>query len=251
MGGSVQTPDDDFPYTSDDPILAPPEEQNPPQGTDSQQLSDLKAVLRLAIGSGLNGRDALAARLRRMQATQVLPSPETITINENETSADQLRYLIIGLLFETPEKLQQRLTSAGHSSSKVFDFLSRLVSPITNSWAFSPVRDQYDHAAARGEKVLDHLIQRGRIEEHNSRQILQQKAVDDLINEFAEYLILKIKVQEIVQREGTTMATSVVDEFRDQSSNVDGLLEQKLRSIFRKSAPDEPVEPPAKPVEGG
>ncbi|NJD58658.1 MAG: hypothetical protein C3F13_14900 [Anaerolineales bacterium] len=247
----MQIPDDEFPYTSDDPSLTPPAEQSTLQGVDSQQLSDLKAVLRLAIGTGLNGRDALVGRLRRMQTTQVLPNPETITINENETSADQFRYLLLGLLFETPEKLQQSLTSAGHTSSKVFDILSRLVSPITNSWAFSPVKDQYDHAAARGEKLLDHLIMRGRLEEQNSRQILQQKAVDDLINEFAEYLVLKIKVQEIIQREGTSMAGSVVDEFRDQSANVDGLMEQKLKSIFRKSAPAEPTEPPANPVEGG
>jgi hypothetical protein len=247
----MQTPDDDFPYISDDPSLSPPGEQAALPLDDQQQLTDLKAVLRLAIGSTLNGRDALITRLQRMQATQAVERLETITIDENETSADRLRYLLIGMLFEAPERIQRSLSSAGHTSSKVYDFFSRITTPITNSWVFSPVKDQYDQAAARGEKVLDRLMMRGRIEEHNSRQILEQKAIDDLINEFAEYLILKIKVQEIVQREGTTMATSVVDEFRDQSANVDGLLEQKLKSIFHKSPHTAPAEPPSKPAQEG
>ena len=250
----MQTPEDDFPYTSEDPSLTPPEESNVHTPGDSQQLSDLKAVMRLAIGSTLNGRDVLVSRLQRMQAGQEFAKSDTVTNDENETSTDRLRYLLFGLLFETPEKIQKALSSTGHASSKVFDLVSRVVTPVSNSWVFSPVKNRYDNAAARGEKIVDKLIMRGRIEEHNSRQILQQKAIDDLINEFVEYLVLKIKVQEIVQQEGTAMAVTAVDEFRFQSSNVDTVLEQKLKSIFRKSAstePVEPIEPPSNPSEGG
>ena len=92
---------------------------------------------------------------------------------------------------------------------------------------------------------------KGRIEEQNSRQMLQQKAIDDLINEFAEYLVLKIKIQELIEREGTTMAGDVIGEFQEQSADVDSILEGKLKSIFRKSVPSEPGTPPSNPAEGG
>ena len=247
----MQSQDDDFPYTSEDPSLAPPEEINPGLSITPQQAGDIKATLRLVLGSSLNGRDAYIDRLRRMQTAQDTVKPEAIKINENETSQDQLRYLLLGILFETPDVIQRRLTSVDHASSKLFGLISKMISPFTDSWVFSPVKDQYDHAAARGEKVIDRLIMKGRVEEQNSRHILQQETIDDLINEFVEYLVLKIKVQEIIQQEGTTMAVDVVDEFREQSSTVDSILEQKLKSIFRKSTPDEPIEPPGTPTEGG
>jgi hypothetical protein len=247
----MQTQDDEFPYTSEDPSLAPVEKVNTEPSLKSQQVSDLKAALRLAVGSTLTGKDVVTTRLKRMQAMQEPFKPETINIDVNETSQDQLRFLLLGLLFEIPDIFESRLKVANHSSSKVFGFLSKIISPFTDSWVFSPVKHQYDYAAARGEKVLDRLMMKGRIEEQHSRQMLQQKAIDDVINEFAEYLVQKIKVQEIIEREGTTMAGDVIGEFQEQSADVDSILEEKLKSIFRKSVPPAPGTPPTTPVEGG
>lgn len=247
----MQPLDDEFPYTSEDPSLAPVDHVKTESSQNSQQVNDLKAALRLAVGSTLTGKDVLSTRLKRMQALQETLKPETITVDENETSADQLRYLLLGLLFETPDAIDRRLKAVDHSSSKVFSFFSKLISPFTDSWIFSPVKDQYDHAVARGEKVVDRLIMKGRVEEQNSRQMLQQKAIDDLINEFAEYLVLRIKVQELIEREGTSMAGDVLGEFQEESADVDSILEGKLKSIFRKSGSSEPGTPPTNPKEGG
>jgi hypothetical protein len=247
----MQTQDDEFPYTSEDPSLAPAEEAKKEFSQKSQQVSDLKAALRLAVGSGLTGTDVFTTRLRRMRAMQETVTPQTIKIDENETSQDQLRYMLLGILFETPDVIERRLKAVDHSSSKVFGFFSKLISPFTESWIFNPVKDQYDHAVARGEKVVNRLIMKGRVEEQNSRQMLQQKAIDDLINEFVEYLVLKIKVQEIIEREGTTMAGDVIGEFQEQSADVDSILEGKLKSIFRKSVPPAPDTPPSTPAKEG
>ena len=243
----MQIQDDDFPYTSEDPSLAPMEDKS----LTSQQIEDLRGALHLVVGSALNGKDALTDRLRRMQVGQEPFKPGAITVDENETSQDRLRFLLLGILFEIPEVFERGIKNAGSSSSKVYDFLSKKISPITNSWVFNPVRSQYDHAAARGEKVFERLIMKGRIEEQNSRNMLQQKAIDDLINEFAEYLVLKIKVQEIIQQEGTAMAGDVVDEFQQQSAGVDLILEDKLKSIFKKRVPPASTESPSNPAEGG
>ena len=247
----MQTQDDDFPYASEDPSLAPVDEENAVPNPASPQVSDLKATLRLAVGSALNGRDTYIVHLRQMQAMQETVKPEYITVAESETYRDQLRYLLLGILFETPDVFQRGLGKAEHVASKVYGLFSKLLSPFTNSWVFNPVRDQYDYAAARGEKVIDRLIRKGRIEEQNSRLIIQQKAIDDLINEFLEYVILKTEAQQIIQEGGVSMAGGVVDEFRDQSAAVDSLLEQKLRSFFLKPVPPQADTPPSKPAEGG
>jgi hypothetical protein len=247
----MQTQDDDFPYTSDDPSLAPMDNKDAILSLTSQQLDDLRGTLRLVVGSALNGKDLYVKRLRQMQAVQEPIKPEGIVIDENEAAGDQLKYLLLGILFETPDLLQRGLVTAEQVSMKVYGLFSKILSPITSSWVFSPVRDQYGSAAARGEKVIDRLVMKGRIEEQNSRLALQQKTIDDLINELLEYVILRTDATQIIQEAGIGVAGGVTDEFREQSSNVDSILDQKLRSIFRKRVPSQPDTPPSKSTEGG
>jgi hypothetical protein len=247
----MQAQDDDFPYASDDPSLAPIDKENKALSLTPQQVGDLKASLRLVVGSALNGRDAYILRLRKMQAMQESVKPEIIDVDESETFRDQLRYLLLGMLFETPDLLQRGLVHAEQVSDRVFGLFSKILSPFTNSWIFSPARNQFDQAAARGEKVIDRLIMKGRIEEQNSRQILQQKAIDDLINDFLEYVILKTEATQIIEAGGLGMAGGMVDEFQEQSAAVDSILEQKLKAFFLKPDPSKPVAPPSNPAEKG
>jgi hypothetical protein len=247
----MQTQDDDFPYASDDPSLAAADKENAALSLTSQQVGDLKASLRLVVGSALNGRDAYLLRLRKMQAIQESANAEILNIDEDETFRDQLRYLLLGMLFETPDVIQRGLVTADKVSSKVYRLFSKLLSPFTESWIFSPVKNQVDQAAARGEKVVDRLIREGRMEERNSRLIIQQKAIDDLINDFLEYVVLKTEATQIIQEGGLGMAGGVVDEFQEQSAAVDSVLEQKLKSFFLKPTAPQPVKPPSDPAERG
>ena len=247
----MQTQDDDFPYTSDDPSLAPIEETAGILAPTSQTVDDLKATLRLVVGSGLAGRDAYVQRLRQVSSAQETVRPETITIDENETFRDQLRYLLLGILFETPDIIQRGLVTAEYGLSKIYGLFSKIVSPFTNSRAFSPLKDQVDHAAARGEKVIDRLIMKGRIEEQNSRLALQQETINDMINEVVEYMVQKTEIRQIIQEEGVSVAGDVIDEYREQSAAVDTLIEQKLKSVFRRSASSQPGIPTNDNTEGG
>jgi len=246
----MQNQDDDFPYTSDDPSLALRDDNSSVLSLTSQQVNDIKGTLRLVIGSAMTGTDAFTKRLRQIQSTQETVKPAAIVIDENETARDQLRYLLLGMLFEAPDLLQRSLESVEHVSSRVYGLFSRLLSPITHSWVLSPVKGRYDGAVTRGEKVIDHLIMKGRIEEQNSRLILQQKAIDDMVNEILEYVILETDATQIIQEGGVGVAGGVLDEFREQSSNVDSILDSKLKSFFRR-VPSQPGTPPADQAEGG
>lgn len=247
----MQTQDDDFPYISDDPSLAPVENQDAILSLTSEQLDDIKGALRLVVGSTLTGRDALSKRVRQMQAGQESVKPESIIIDENETSGDQLKFLLLGVLFEIPDLFQRGLVTTEQVSIKVYGLISKILSPFTRSWIFSPAKGQVDIFTARGERVVDYLVMRGRIEEQNSRLILQQEAIDNLVNDVVETVIQKIDIQKIIQEEGLGMAGGMTDEFREQSSNVDSILEQKLRSIFHKRVPSQSDTSPNNSAEGG
>ncbi len=74
------------------------------------------------------------------------------------------------------------------------------------------------------------------MEEQNSRRLVQQQNVDDILNEFLEYVVLRTELMKIVQAGGVGMAGDVVDDFRGQSEAVDAALEQKLRALFHRGA---------------
>jgi hypothetical protein len=246
----MQTQDDDFPYTSDDPSLTPIESDNPALGLTSEQLADLKAAMRLVVGSTLTGRDALTQELRKIQAAQVIDKPEMIVVDENEEFRDKLKYLLLGVLFETPDVLQRNMLTVEKASSKVFGLFSKIVSPLTNSWLFSPVKNQVDVAASRGERVIDRLIMKGRMEEQNSRLMMRQENINNLMNEFVDYLVLKTEIRQIIQEASVNVAGDVVVDLQEQSAAVDTAMEQKLKSIFRRRPPEQPVPPPSNQAEG-
>jgi hypothetical protein len=122
---------------------------------------------------------------------------------------------------------------------------------LSNSSVFSPVKNQIDLAAVRGERVVDRLIMKGRLEEQNSRQMLQQENINELMNEFVDYLVLKTEIRQIVQEASVNVAGDVVGDFQEQSAAVDTLMEQKLKSIFRRRASAQPTTPPSNTPEGG
>jgi hypothetical protein len=246
----MQKQDDDFPYTSDDTSLAPAGDPNAALSLSPQQISDLKASLRLLVGSALNGTDAYLLRLRRAQEAQESARPDTIVINENEAFGDRLKYLLLGIMFEAPDALQRGLAQAEKASSKAYRFLSGILSPVTNSRIFNPIRYRVDEIAARGGTVIDRLVMKGRIEEQNSRMLLQQKNLDDVVNEVLEYILLRTEVMEIVQESGVGVAGGMVDDFREQSATVDNLIEAKLKSLFKKRAPTQAEAVPGQ-AEGG
>ena len=247
----MQSQDDDFPFTSSDPSLSPVEENTTNLSLNSQQLSDLKASMRLVVGSSLNGWDAYIQRLRQLQAMQEPQEPGSIVLVDDEGLRQRFRHLLLGILFETPDFFQRVLVRADRASSKLFGLFSKVTSPFTNSWIFSPVRNRYDYTAARGEKVIDRLVRKGQMEEQNSRLMTQQKAIDDLINDFLEYVVLRTEATQIIQEGGIGMAGGAIDEFRDQSASVDTLLEQKLKSVFRKRTPPPSDSTPINQSEGG
>lgn len=242
--------DEDFPYTSEDPSLVQPGQAKAILRPNTPELAELKSSMRLAVGSALNGWDAYIQRLRLLEQSQEPVPAETVLGDETQGARDQLRYLLLGILFETPDVFQRIMARADRVTTRAYKLFSRALSPFTSSWFFSPIRNRYEYTAARGEKVIDRLIRQGRREEMTSRQMIQQKAIDDLINDFLEYVVLKTEATQIIQEGGLGMAGGVIDDFRDQSAAVDTLLEQKLKTVFRRRVSQPADSPENDRVEG-
>jgi hypothetical protein len=93
---------EDFPYQSDDPELQAPQDQSTPQEIDEQVNQDIKILLRLLIGTAVEGSDEFRRRARLWQAEMNVTDPSRAVISlEDETEASRLRYSLLGFLFQT------------------------------------------------------------------------------------------------------------------------------------------------------
>ncbi len=109
-----------FPYSSSDPSLSPVEENTTNLSLNSQQLDDLKASMRLVVGSSLNGWDAYIQRLRQLQAMQEPLESGSMVLDDDEGFRQNFRHLLLGVLFETPDFFQRLLVRADRTSSKAY-----------------------------------------------------------------------------------------------------------------------------------
>ncbi len=241
----TENDDDNFPYTSDDPVLALPATVSSQAVLNPQQLTDIKDSLRLVLGGALKASDEYTRRLRLIQeGTRDANQPQVVVHpRPDETPSDLARYLLIGLLFKTPDILYQGLRTTERIASRSLDLISRLTSPLTGSSLFGPVRQSYTDLAARGESVVDRLIQTGRIEETSSRSMVQQETVDELINEFLEYIMLKTELRQLIQDEGLVVADDVLSELQQQSSSVDDQIHGRIDRLFRRRRNTPPQTP--------
>ena len=94
----MQNQNDDFPYTSDDPALAPTEQPNAALSLTPQQISDLKSDPAPA-GRFFPEWNRCLFTAAATGASHKSARPETIIIDANETYRDRLKYLVLGILF--------------------------------------------------------------------------------------------------------------------------------------------------------
>jgi polyhydroxyalkanoate synthesis regulator phasin len=142
------------------------------------------------------------------------------------------------------------LTTVERASNKIYGIFSKVLSPFTNSRVFKPVRNGLDYSAGRGEKLINRLIMKGRVEEQNSRRIVQQENVDELVNDFLEYLVLRTEIRQLIQEESLDVADDALHEFREQSAQVDTALERRLKALFRRKNPPQSDTPPSNLAKG-
>jgi hypothetical protein len=227
--------DEDFPDQSNDPELQPPLSQLPSQAIGVPEDQDLKILVRLLIGSFVEGSDEFRRRARLWQEELNSSDPSKIMISQaSETEAARLRYSIIGFLFQLIDSGYNSLSFLDKVSSQTFTVFSRLFAPLTNSRFWRPVQEHYDSYSERGESIVNSWINTGRREEQMSRALVRDQAYEQVVNEIIIYLARKPEVRELVEQQGISLAEELVGDLRERSNEFDSMLENRVNRLLRR-----------------
>ena len=231
----MNTKDDDFPYASDDPELNPLYSKSIIAVTREPDEREIKILLRLLIGSAVVLNDEFWRRARLWQS-EIDKSRSSTAASSSlaETEGERLRYTLIGLLFQAVDGAADRLKSMQYRSTQARRRVFRLVDPLVSNRLVRPIRHQVEHAASKGESVLQSWIQTGRQEEELSRRLVLEQAYENLLNEVLDYVAQKPEIRDLVQDQGVGMAEEMVGTLRERSTGVDSFLADKANAIFRR-----------------
>jgi hypothetical protein len=226
----------------------------PQQEPDFQPL---RSLTRLAFGGLLMVQEELnhhmrrweheASRQRAEQRQHALPTSgddsETTAPPAlpppADTPAEQARYALVGLLFET----QERMTQAWRAPGPLDRAAASLLQTIDTNPALAPLRRQMDTLVERGETEVNRWIARGRVEEMHSRQFVDtalQRSFESSIHGVVQHA----EVREMIHEQGAGLADELVEEVREHAVSTDDYLERVVRKYLKRTPREDLPEPP-------
>jgi hypothetical protein len=230
-------------------------------------FNSLRSITRLMIGSVGLGIDEFQRHLsswdKEYQYSQLQNdsnnyNPSSIENNELVTvipyeeiesaqPSNDFRFTIIGLLFETQDKLHSRLQTVSRAGRLINEVTTPIVRPFTRSWLIPPLRRRYNALVERGEDELNRWTSLGRSEYIRSR-VMAQTAVESTYQETIDTLANDPEIQELIQTQGIGLAGEVVDELRERSVSADNFLDGFVRALLRRT-PRKELPPPPEDVQ--
>ncbi len=219
-----------------------------------QDAETLRSLTRLLVGGALVGWDELLAHLKAWEAEaearrsdRVLPSAATSPVTSKAPAAI-LRYAMIGLLFESQDRWARRSESALKLVGRTTDALfSPLVRNLERDRRWLPARRRFQNLVARGESIARQWVERGRLEEAQSR-MLARTAAQEGFNTSMDLLGQAPALQDLVRKQSAGLTQDVVDEVRARTVTADILTEHLARSVLRRKPRRElPAPPTANP----
>jgi hypothetical protein len=212
-------------------------------GDDQPEIENLLLLMRLVIGGTAEGVDELLQRLKeQQQKLEQTSAANTTVFPEDETGLEQLRYALIGLLFETPEFAANSLTAVGRTAHKASNLVSRVTGPLFNSRLMRPFQRRYETVVAQSETKLERLAGAGRLEEQTGR-LLARETATEVVDELLAYLAHKPEVRQLVQQQAVGRTEELVDQLRQRTAATDERLARLAGGILGRSS-SSPSPPP-------
>jgi hypothetical protein len=163
--------------------------------------------------------------------------------SKNESNFNTIHYLFVGLLFKSQEKLEERINKIDKTTRQVGKFSNRFLSPVAKNRLTKPFWNGFDNLVQRGEEQVNEWITLGKSEEIQSKQMIENAAYDQVDTAF-NYLAENEDVQEIIQGQGVSLASEIIEEIRERAISADILLEGTIRTIFKMKSRSELPPPP-------
>jgi hypothetical protein len=239
-----------------------------------QNQNILRSVTRLALGSLMLAHDEFQRQLqvwerateetRKEQRDKASPSPAGVhgfsaqrpeLPGPTGSLANMARYALIGLLFDVQDRVAANtrninLQQVDHTLGKV---AAPLVTTLNRNPLLGPLRQHFDALVARGETELaemlmrghlevDALVARGQSEEQYSRE-LAKNALQHSAQSTIHQVVENPEVRELVQQQGSGLATEVVEEVRERAISIDTLIERFIRLKLGRMPREELPEP--------
>ncbi|HEY53479.1 MAG TPA: hypothetical protein G4N94_08490 [Caldilineae bacterium] len=186
---------------------------------DAPGIATYRSLARLLIGAALEGGDELLRRIRAWEEEH--PQAEAGTLaTEEETAAEQLRYALIGFLFEAPETAARGVMRTAKMAESVGRAGEQVFGPLVRSRLFGPVRRRGQRMQARVELTVERWMDIGRSEEPTGRAMVQEltpQLIDDVVAAFAD----NEAIQELIR----TQAGDYLAYLQDEPEELDGVVQ--------------------------
>lgn len=204
---------------SGDPLDAEYELVQPSQ-EEVPGIATYRSLARLLVGAALEGGDELLSRVRTWEEEH--PREEgKILAAEEETAYEQLRYALVGFLFEAPETAARSVIRTAEMAESVGRTGERMFGPVVRSRLFGPVRRRGQRFQARMESAVERWADIGRIEEPSGREMVQAltpQLIDDVVAVFAD----NEAIQELIRTQAGDYLAYLQD---DAPKELDGLVQ--------------------------
>ena len=191
----------------------------PPAPEDVPGIATYRSLARLLTGAALEGGDELLRRIRAWEEEHPRDEAKTLT-GEEETAYDQLRYALVGFLYEAPETAARGVIRTAAMAESVGQTGERVFGPVLRSRLFGPARRRGQRLQARMELAVERWTDTGRIEEPTSRAMVQDltpQLIDDVVTAFAD----NEAIQELIR----TQAGDYLTYLNDSPEELDDLVQ--------------------------
>ena len=216
----------------------------------------LQSFTRLILGGALEGWDQLTSRLQSWEEEAKInqesraDEPSLIIIDNDpgqpesapvaapvppaESQAEIVRLAMMGLLFRAESRMVRRRARALNLANET---TTAVLKPLAN-WAgkqerLKPGLNRFDALVRRGELVGRGWIERGRIEDARSRQLVRT-AAQDSFSDTMEELGQAPALQDLVRKQSAGLTQEALDEARVRTVGGDYLVEHFIRSLLRR-----------------
>jgi hypothetical protein len=209
----------------------------PPRGAPAPaDAPDAVATLaRLLAGAALLGMDELARRGPRWEqqargdAAGPPPADPPLSPPAPQTAGDTLRLALTGWVFAT----QERLRAAPDAGSWLRVAASQTLdaAAAVTSESIAGLRQEPSHAGQVHSPDLSRWVARGQVEEERSRA-LARVALSDIAQSTITYLAHEPAVEELIQKQSTSLAGEALEEVRERAVNADIVVDRLVRRLL-------------------
>jgi hypothetical protein len=232
--------------------------------SDQGRFKPLRSLTRLVVGGAILGAEELMNRLEdweqeieqepvdtipaEMVVYDVVDESVSVEINGFQTLVDSIktRHVLVGLLFDSQNKLEQRLKSLRRFERSASRRLFAPIKPLGKSRLGQRFTARFEDLVRRGESEIARLAEIGKVEEYRSRK-LALTATTETVDDSIDYLTDNEELQELITMQGVGIAGEALEEVRERTVSADDFFESVVRSLLRRT-PRRQLETPSREV---